>query len=149
MTLFLSIVLWILLGWVTSYFAQQRGRDPLIWFLIGMLLGLIGLLLLFILPPVEEESGAQSPSEEAELSGEPKMVVEMLDEKSLPFQHLNWFYMDLDHKQIGPISFKQLKDTWMENKVGPGTFVWSEQMSNWKKIEELPDLKIALESDEK
>ena len=66
MQLFLTITLCLLIGAATAYFANQRGRDPLVWFMVGMLLGIFGLALLFLLPPVlegEEKSEEELASE--------------------------------------------------------------------------------------
>lgn len=143
MMMFLSIVLWILLGWVTSYFAQQRGRDPMVWFLVGMFLGILGLLLLFILPVVEEP-GSSSSSHDPE---EGAMIME--EPAALPFPpfrtDLDWYYIDQNHQQFGPVSFDLLKKSWDAGSSTVKTYVWNEEMSDWKKIGDLPELQKSLD----
>ncbi len=52
---FLSIVLWLLVSTATAYL-QIKEDGSFVWFMIGMLLGFLGLLLVFLLPPVGEDS---------------------------------------------------------------------------------------------
>ncbi len=131
MELFIVITCWLLFGGVTSYFAAQRGRDPFAWFMIGLLLGILGLLLLFLLPPVSEsEVPDQKDSQEIEIS---------------PVRLQDWFYLTPDRVQIGPVSFDVLQAAWKESKIGPDSFVWSHGMEDWKKIAELSSLREALQ----
>lgn len=127
------IVLWLCLGTATAYFADQRGRDPLVWFMLGMLLGFLGLLLLFLLPPVSDEG----PVEEAEYN--------LLNQKEVsPQSHdymiKEWFYYDDRRNRQGPIRFENLRELWKKGHIGEETFVWSEGMDGWKKIEEIQNL---------
>ena len=39
---------------VLPYFAHQKGRNPVIWFFIGLLLGLIGCLIVWCLPKMKK-----------------------------------------------------------------------------------------------
>lgn len=143
--MFLSLVLWLLLGWVTSYYAQQRGRDPLIWFLVGMFLGLIGLLLLFILPSVtnDKEKENSSLDEQDELKEGISQTIEIQPEfiqKQPEYAISQWYYLDKERQQQGPVEFEELKKIWVDHQIDFLTYVWHEGMENWKKIEELPDL---------
>lgn len=150
MSYLLTITLWIFLGWITSHFAQQRGRDPLIWFFAGMFLGLIGLLLLFLLPAVSEEqekSENVSFDREETTTGSSSQTVEIQQEpiSVKPEYTLHeWYYLDQERRQQGPLPFDKLKKQWTDEKITPLTYVWSQGMESWKKIEELPDLRNAL-----
>lgn len=140
----LSIIFWLLIGAATAYFAQQRGRDPFMWFLIGIFLGLLGLLLLFLLPvtdktPESVSGGADRPLQPQEPSKEAVLSV-----KNHDYLIRDWFYLDAEVKQQGPMTFDGLKRLWQEGKVGPDSFVWCDGMEGWKKIEELLDLKEGL-----
>jgi hypothetical protein len=42
-------VVGLLLGTACAYVAQRRGKDPLLWFLLGAVLNVIALLLLLVL----------------------------------------------------------------------------------------------------
>lgn len=129
----LSIILWVLIGAATAYFAHQRGRDPYIWFAIGILLGLFGILILVLLPPV---GSAQEKVEEPtpfflESDKQPKIGYSV--------ESKEWFYLDKLRQQIGPVQFETLKQQWEEGEIDEQTFVWYEGMSDWKQLNELPE----------
>lgn len=132
MQLFLTIALCLMIGAATAYFANQRGRDPLIWFMVGMLMGLFGLLLLFLLPVVPDEG---VPPQEA--------IPEQIDTpRTITHDYLvkDWYYYDRNRERQGPIRFEKLKDLWKESELHEDSFVWSEGMPGWQKIEDLHSL---------
>lgn len=135
MQLFLTIALCLMIGAATAYFANQRGRDPLIWFMIGMLLGIFGFLLLFLLPPVTEEGTVDEAEEVYEAKAEPT-------HRYATHEYLikDWYYYDHDRTRQGPIRFEKLKDLWKDSEINEESFVWSEGMNDWQKIENVPSL---------
>lgn len=133
MEILVVIVSWLLFGGASSYFAKQRGRDPFAWFLIGMLLGILGLLLLFLLPPLT------SNQEE-----EPAKKVTAETESDSLFRLKAWYYLDDQRNQIGPASFSQLKKESELGKIHPNTLLWCEGMTDWKPLSELPQVKEAI-----
>lgn len=138
MEILLTVILWILMGGATSYFANQRGRDPFAWFLIGMLLGLLGLLLLFLLPSIE------NPEEEKEDEFEVEGLTELIPvSPTESYRFKDWFYLE-DGNQLGPLSFQAFRKVWLQGKVSDETFVWSEGMENWRKVQDIPGFKEVL-----
>lgn len=134
MEIVIVIISWVIFGGATSYFAGQRGRDPFAWFFIGMLLGILGILLLFLLPALNVKEEAQVLEEE-----KPK-------EEGWPgFRLKEWYYLNSAREQIGPSSYSALRDMWISKKISEQTYVWSEGMEEWKKIGEIPSLKEALD----
>jgi hypothetical protein len=138
MQMLLSFVIWLLIGGATAYFAQQRGRDPFIWFMIGMFLGLLGLLLVFLLPSLEE------PDQEAE-GHEEHLVESQVPAKTHDYLIKDWFYLDALRQQQGPMRFEILKKIWEQGSISENSYVWCEGMKQWEKIENLPDLKNAFQ----
>jgi GYF domain 2 len=134
MQLFISIILWLMIGSATAYFANQRGRDPFVWFMLGMLLGFLGLLLLFLLPVGQEEKQAV----EAEYS-----LLESKEKIHLtsPLQPLakDWYYYDESRCQQGPIDLAKLRQLWSTQQIKKETYLWSAGMSEWKKMYEIND----------
>src|SRR5438105_7257052 len=98
MEVIIVIISWLLFGGAASYFAGQRGRDPFAWFFIGMLLGILGLLLLFLLPAVTP------PEEKAVSKGSPveKQKEELVQENLSFFRLKEWYYLSGAREQIGP-----------------------------------------------
>lgn len=140
METFLSIVVWVLMGWLTSYFAQQRGRDALIWFFIGLVLGIFGLILLFLLPKFDPKDPSTVPAQKS--SGEnDTLEIQPLAASKIPVElDLPWFYVDLEHKQQGPIFVQDLQRLWKDQRINADTFMWHEGMDNWKRVAELATL---------
>lgn len=133
MTLFLQIMtafFWVLMGGFCAYVAQKKGRDMIIWFFLGMLFGIFALLTLLILPPVKEEQAVEAPKQVL-----PSFLI-----------NKNWFYLDLDHNQNGPVSVEELAKIYRGEGITDTSYVWSEGMENWVKIAEQTELKSYLDS---
>ncbi len=128
--LFLYFFAWVLLGVVTSHFAEKRGRNPKTWFLIGMFFGLLGLLVLFLLPSfsVPTEQIKPSPSNLTL----PLAIADVEDTQ--------WFYINDSKKQQGPISFTIIKDMVLKKELTDRSYVWCEGMDQWNRIESIAEL---------
>lgn len=119
--LLLFFTAWTLFGLLACYYANKRGRNPYPWFFIGFFLGLIGLLILFILPKIEKQEEKKSHT--------PKMPP--------PLPDTLWYYLDKDHKQHGPISQTWLSKEIAQNRLNKDTLVWNENLKDWKKVKDL------------
>jgi|688.fasta_scaffold11832_5 hypothetical protein len=137
----LNIILWLLVSAGVAFFANQRGRDPLAWFMIGMLLGFLGLILLFLLPPIPEEE-PQQEAEYAHLEQKKEEVNPISDQDNLI---KDWYYFDQEKKMQGPIRFSALEQLWRAGVVDANTFVWAEGMGQWEQIGKLQNLHTLLE----
>lgn len=134
MQTFLFIISWLLFGFATAYFAKQRGRDPVVWFLVGTFFGILGLLFVFILPAVNPEDENQ---------GEPAEIFEETPLPQLPHHDYaikEWYYYDAQKQRIGPVSYNDLKANWKDAIIHPDTFVWAEGMGDWRPLKDVPDL---------
>lgn len=119
------------LGWAAYRLAQIRGRDPIVWFFLGMLFGLLGILVLYCLPKPKEKEKVQADLPPIE---KPSIVPLVIDAPK------EWFFVDKSKTRHGPVDFSILKSKWTNQTIDPFTYVWSEGMQTWKKIEELPDI---------
>lgn len=131
----IPIVLLTLMAAATAYLANQRGRDPYIWFAIGLLLGFFGILILLILP----KGDAMKTSPDLKAKEAPLQII------SEPLSK-EWFYVDKSGQQQGPISIVALQNLWKVDAVDPRTFVWGEGMPAWKRIEDLPELTVIMDN---
>ena|ERR1700722_2363532 len=122
-----TITLWLLMGAIASHYAKDRGRNPKAWFAIGLLLGIIGIALLFILPRLTPKTASTQAS-----MPEQRTPVELEKKVSNRF----WYYLDPDNKQFGPMSFNGLESALKEGKISLQTYVWNEDLINWKKLGE-------------
>jgi hypothetical protein len=132
------ILLWLLLGIITAYFAQQRGRNPQIWFFIGMVFGLLGLAFLFLLPTYPQEPELETPASSTASNSNPNI------EQIIPsnYQNITWYYLDPERKQIGPVSFETIQNLYRQGDLITSSYVWCEGMQEWRKIVELQPFHI-------
>ncbi len=144
------IVMGLLMGWLTSYLAKKRGREAVEWFLIGMAFGLLGLLILYllpVLPPKENKELPLAPSVEAASSKEIPLSAR---EKRMTLSEAGrreWYYLDQNKHQVGPLSFDALKKLWIDRKVGPLTYIWTDSLPDWRRISEMEDFERYFENE--
>lgn len=167
----LWVVLSLFFGLASAHFAQKRGRDAVTWFVIGVLLGVFGVILLFILPPASREEMAGSAhstmmslkqtqdknsignwSDQSEATGtksKPSSRSKDSPLEGLPnnYQEIDWFYLDENHRQHGPILFKDVQLAYQRENVVAATYLWCEGMEDWKPLAELKGLEPLLEGE--
>jgi hypothetical protein len=114
----------IVMGSITAYYAKQKNKDPFIWFFVGFLFGMLGLLSLFIISNFQAKREAQNQPPPA-----PKPVAPAVPQKF-------WYYLDQENRQFGPVSFDALNSAWKEGKITVNTFVWNEDLDGWKPFEQ-------------
>lgn len=132
-SLLLYSISWILIGYLSFRMAQKRGRNPMFWFFLGTILGLIAVLILYLLP-------SKIVSVPIEINAPPKEAVAHLP-------HTLWYYLDPENNQHGPMSFDALKKAWTSKKINLSTYVWNEKMDEWKVLQNLPkDLLMNLQN---
>ena len=128
-------VCWLFCGVLNAHFAKKRSKNPYLWFVLGALFGLVALVILFILP-------------KGKLKKMPFLKPKPHAKKSMPLAALKrtdahekrWYYLDAEHKQVGPMEFTDLTKVFKEKQVGRESFIWGEGMADWKKLTELPEL---------
>jgi hypothetical protein len=130
---FLSLVIAILLGSLTAYIAKGRGRSPGIWFFIGMFFGIFGLIALFFFPIIKLEGDLPSRRQ----MPPPAITPPPLVETACPLTSRDWFFLDREHKQLGPEPLAKLQELWRAGTIAGSTYVWCEGMENWKKIDDI------------
>lgn len=121
------ILLWVFLGFLASYIAKRRGRNPFVWFFAGLLLSIWGVILVLALP------NRKRPFKPV---ASPPLRRPQRNELWLKM----WYYMDPTHQQKGPIELPDLAKLHKEKKLSETSFIWGEGMKDWKRLAELPDL---------
>jgi hypothetical protein len=129
MHFFTLLLFWIFFGFCASYFAEKKGRNPLYWFFIGLFLGLIGVVIILLLPKKETPIYIVSPKE---------TVIEATP--PIP----SWHYFDAAKQQQGPVTLEELKEKWDNKELNENSYIWSVGMENWKTIKDLPEVMYSL-----
>jgi hypothetical protein len=150
MEILLSLLLSLLFGGMSAYLASIKGRRPHIWFITGFLLGIIGFIILLFLPSVKDRTSEAPPSMANFYEAIPPALdkdEEELERTLTPVEILqtsSWYYLDEAHQQIGPIDFEKLAQLWEEQKISDTTYLWTEDMTDWQHVSELPALQQLL-----
>jgi drug/metabolite transporter (DMT)-like permease len=111
-------------GLITAYIAYRRERKPILWFCIGFFFGLLGLLFFFFVPRKKK------PIPAAPLKPQPQPYVFGPSDKY-------WYFLDRAQAQVGPMSYTALSNHWKQGEIKPDTFVWHEDLADWKPLQEL------------
>jgi hypothetical protein len=123
-----NIAIAIVLGMLTALIAKGRGRSPLRWFVVGLMLGFFGIIFLFFLPSTKKETFSDqavvAKSEVAQLNISP------------PTQN-HWFFLDPQKNIQGPVSLSLLKEQWNKGLLTANSWVWNESLIEWKRLEEV------------
>lgn len=124
----LTVLAALTTGALGAYLARRRGRNPYIWFFIGAFFGILGAFVIFFMPSQKKslpETKLQLPAGE------------------LPMPTINgpadkfWYYLNPEHKQIGPMSLDGLTNAWRQGKISLTTYVWNEELPEWKPLQDL------------
>jgi len=142
-----SLYIWLFVqisfALISSFVAHKRSRNPYIWFCAGLFFSFLALMALLILPPVDG-----GKEDDLELTEDLKEIQELETveepEEELPSSVDNrlWYYLDENGKQVGPMTLQALINEWIDKKVKENTFVWNEEMSDWKPLRETSDFKF-------
>lgn len=125
MQLLLTLFFLYCSGLLAASVAKRRGRSESIWFFLGIVLGLLGVLLVVVLPPLPPKQLPTLP---------PHCVA-----RSDSWLKL-WYYLDAKRVPHGPLEFPSLIQLRKEATLSDHSFVWGEGMKEWKPLRELPEL---------
>lgn len=109
----LALILGVVNGLLSAFYAQRRGKNPYLWFLLGFAFGLMGLLALFLF--------LRKKNPRAESAAQPVTIADTF-----------WYYLDSNNQQQGPITPAAFQQALSDGAIREHTFVWNEQMEGWK-----------------
>lgn len=134
MQIFNILLFWLFFGFLTSHLAKKRGRHPLIWFALGVFLGIFALLLVVLLPRAALKPTIQKPK-----TSPPTPPL-------LPSEtaQIMWYYLDSSHESKGPLPFSDLIEIWKQNQIHEASYLWGEGMKEWQRLSQMPDLQKEL-----
>jgi len=117
-----TLIAGFIMGLISAYLAQRRGRNPIFWFFMGLIFGVFGLLFFFNIPAKKKLPPISKPQPQPYVFGPSDKF---------------WYFLDDTHTQIGPMSYIALSNQWRQGKIKPATFVWHEDLPDWKPLQEL------------
>lgn len=111
------------IGALSAYIAHRRGRNPYIWFFVGFIFGILGIMAIFFAPSGKKKAAA------APIDAKPEPTIQGPKDKF-------WYYLDLSNQQQGPMSHDALTLAWKDGTVNSATLVWHEDLTDWKPLKE-------------
>ncbi|HEY2811444.1 MAG TPA: DUF4339 domain-containing protein [Rhabdochlamydiaceae bacterium] len=137
MSFFFNLVLALinaLVCFACANVAKKRGRNPTYWFIGGAFLGLIALIVLLLLPRRVMAVAPTAAAAVVAAPTPPSLRLQALFENQIG---KFWYYLDAERQQNGPMSFEALSRAWNDGKLHKSSFVWNEELENWKRLEEI------------
>lgn len=116
-----TIFIWLFIGTLTALYAKRSGKNPYLWFFLGLLLGITGIFILFFRPKVLPKKAPIKSTIATASRGE----------------KLFWYYLDRENRQRGPFEFDILKRAWQRGTLSSDTYVWNETLDKWEFFKDL------------
>ncbi len=114
-----------LIGILSAYIAYRRGRNPYIWFFVGFVFGIFGIMAIFFAPSGKKKAASTVP-----IAIQPEPTIQGPKDKF-------WYYLDPSNQQQGPMSHDALTSAWKQGIVTPATYVWNEELTEWKLLKDM------------
>ena len=132
----LVILVSLFFAFICAFFARKNNRNPFIWFLSGFFFGIFSLLTLSLLNYTKNLSNKKRKNNLKRQSSSHKPPAP----PTIP-PHYLWYYLNPEDKAIGPMSSKKLFEEYEKGLVGTETYLWHDEMENWKKPTEIQEFK--------
>lgn len=123
----LMLVSAAIIGSLSAYLAYKRGRNPYAWFAIGFLFGIFGIFAIFFAPGPKKKVQPATPQPVYKIQG--------------PIDKF-WYFVDPSNQQQGPMSHDAITMAWKQGKIDTSTYVWNEEMSDWKPLKEILKVEV-------
>ncbi len=146
-SIYSAAVIWVIVGLISAYVAKRKGKNPLVWFAMGTLFSVLGLMILLMLPknkddedkstlaPVHSMSSEGGLHAEEEGFNEPSPSVKRIK----PDPTLQWHYIFESDNIVevrGPMSIDELRKAVVNLKLPITTFIWCDEFPDWTPISE-------------
>ena len=141
------------MGVITAYLAQKKERNPVLWFFLGVFLGILGVIILLFLPKKKRETTAKTAP--ASIQASTYHPLSMPEE--LPFESqspktrlsqnpkIHWYFIDQNQSSQGPVNFDAIKAAYKKGVINAGTMIWNEEIEQWTLLKTFCNYDIILE----
>lgn len=123
--LFPSAFMGLIFGVLSAYFARLRGKNPYLWFFLGMLFGVFGLAFLLFTPYSLKKSNTEERNQK---------TIDIPPPYDAKHNEKFWYYLDAQNTQYGPMSFEALYRLYTTATIFPHTYVWNETLEGWQHL---------------
>ncbi len=120
----------------------------MLWFIVGILLGIFAPLILLFLSSVKNQASSDGLPTMNVSNPDPSLQTlpqsQILPQAIVKADEGLWYYLDQDHQQMGPVSVIALRSLWNRGELQLLSYVWTDGMEQWQRIDHLPHLKSIL-----
>lgn len=140
-------------GVATGMVAKNKGRNPILWFLVGFSFGIIGLFVAYRMSSLSADSKSKPapvPVREAhsEATSPADQPFPTENVKRIPTNlSIQWYYINANLDTVGPLKLGELRKHINENKLDDSTYIWCEEFSDWMQISEFQNSSTLLDPD--
>lgn len=149
------LAIWVIVGLICSFVAKSKGRNQYLWFTVGVLFSVLGLLVLFLLPSLKKEkepkttpAGIKSMNSEAALPSEEEENFQPQSEPVMrikPDSSLEWWYIYVSEEEKviekrGPMKVEDLRKEFVYKKLSISTYIWCDELADWTPLSEFENM---------
>lgn len=128
---FINVIICTLCGYLSFRAAQKKKMNPWFGFFVGSLFGLLGLIVIYFFP--QKKPSLELPQKS------PFTEKQNIFFNNPAFQEKLWHYVGKNKEVSEAISLYKMKSEFQKGKITMDTYIWTEAMSDWKKVKELVD----------
>ncbi len=116
----ITVIIGVVCGLSCGFYAYRNKKNPYLWFFIGLMCGVLGLLFLIFFPFKKKQT-------------EPVLA------QPVPYSYSGklWHYLDPANTCLGPMSEQKLHDEFKKGIITSSTYLWNQEMDEWKTLEQL------------
>lgn len=119
------ILIYFILGLISAYYAKKSGRNPYLWFALGVFFGIWSLLILVFLDQKNKKTQVSLPNKIMDIAKK----LEIKDTKL-------WYYLNSENREVGPMSFTKLHSLFQTGTISSSTYIWNEELKDWKHLKD-------------
>lgn len=133
----LVILVSLFFAFICSFVAKKNNRNPYLWFFSGFFFGIFSLLTLGFLNYSKKRSKKNLTKNRSIKKTKPPAP-------PTTSNHYLWYYLNPEDKAIGPMSAKRLFEEFEKGLISANTYLWHDEMENWKQTAEINEFKEIL-----
>jgi hypothetical protein len=132
----MNTLYFIMAGLVCSCVAKKQNKNPYIWFGVGCLAPICGVLFLLLIPMFKKYFRSKTHKKQDRVV---TLEVTPICELNPEAGSLNklWYFLDAENITVGPMSFPVFKQKWKEGKILPTTLIWNETLTSWQSFQDI------------
>ena len=118
----ISIIFWAACGLTCAVWAEKKGKNPYLWFLVGLFFSVAGVVIAYF------KLRRKTPINPAKKQPDRFPLSENYGKTRL------WFIIEKNNEVSNSMSFYALKKKFDEKLIDESTYVWMEALPDWQRL---------------